>query len=146
MWTSLSDDCLKTMTEHEMIEVSCAIIIEKGKVLATQRSSAMPHPLKWEFPGGKLKGEEGPKASIVREIREELGLELDPLEVLSPVIHHYDSQSVKLIPVRCTIVEGIISLSEHGAYRWMACDELEEMDWLEADVEVVKQVRALICK
>ena len=133
------------MNSPDMIEVSCALIIENGKVLATQRSSVMPHPFKWEFPGGKLKGGEEPKASIVREIREELGLEVEPLEVLSPVVHRYASGSVKLIPVSCNIVEGIISLSEHTAYRWLSCGELDEVDWLEADVEVLKQVRSLIC-
>ena len=129
-----------------MIEVSCAIIIEKGKVLATRRGMYMPHPLKWEFPGGKLKEGESPKACIVREIREELGLEVEPQRLLSPVVHHYDEQSVQLIPIVCGIVEGVISLSEHSAYRWLACDELEEVFWLEADVEVVEMIRDLLCK
>ncbi len=57
-----------------MIVVSCAIIVENNRVLATQRSSGMPHPEKWEFPGGKLKGDESPQASIKREILEELGI------------------------------------------------------------------------
>ena len=128
-----------------MIEVSCAIIIEKGRVLATQRSESMPHPLKWEFPGGKLKKDESPKASIVREIREELGLEVDPQRLLTPVVHNYDSQSVKLIPVVCGIVDGLILLSEHQEYRWVACEKLEELDWLEADIGVVEMIRELLC-
>lgn len=128
-----------------MIEVSCAIIIEKGKVLATRRNMYMPHPLKWEFPGGKLKEGESPESCIVREIREELGLEVNPQRLLSAVIHHYDTQSVKLIPVVCDIVEGVITLAEHSAYRWLACTELDEVYWLEADLGIVEQIRELIC-
>jgi 8-oxo-dGTP diphosphatase len=128
-----------------MIEVSCAIIIEKNRVLATRRSESMPHPLKWEFPGGKLKSGESPKASIVREIREELGLEVDPQRLLTPVVHHYDSQSVKLIPVVCGIVDGLIKLAEHQEYRWVACDSLEELDWLEADIGVVEKIKEELC-
>ena len=114
-------------------------------MLATRRSENMPHPLKWEFPGGKLKKDESPKASIVREIREELGLEVDPQRLLTPVVHNYDSQSVKLIPVVCGIVDGLILLSEHQEYRWVACEKLEELDWLEADIGVVEMIRELLC-
>ena len=128
-----------------MILVSCAIIIEKGKVLATRRSESMPHPLKWEFPGGKLKGGESPEACIVREIREELGLEVDPQRVLPPVVHHYDTQSVKLFPVVCGIVDGLIKLAEHQEYRWVACEKLEELDWLEADIGVVEMIKEELC-
>jgi len=129
-----------------MIEVSCAIIKEKDKVLVTRRSENMPHPLKWEFPGGKLKEGESPKASIVREIREELGLEIDPQRILSPVVHHYDSQSVKLIPVVCGIVDGLIILSEHQDYQWVACENLEALDWLEADIGVIKMIKEELCQ
>ncbi len=129
-----------------MTEVTCAIIIENSMVLATRRSSAMPHPLKWEFPGGKLKGEESPEACITREILEELGVEIIPQQVLLPVIHHYDTGSVKLIPVVCNILKGVLSLSEHQEYKWLRCEELEGMDWLEADLGVVEMIRALLCQ
>ena len=57
-----------------MTEVTCAIIIKAERVLITQRSENMPHPLKWEFPGGKVKAGESPGYCIKREIFEELGL------------------------------------------------------------------------
>jgi 8-oxo-dGTP diphosphatase len=128
-----------------MINVACAIIFKGKRVLATRRSSTMPHPLKWEFPGGKLKGSESPGDCIRREILEELGVEIRPLEVIDPVEHHYDTHSVSLIPVICTIVKGFISPSEHLEYRWVGYDELDELDWLEADLEVVDMIRNLLC-
>lgn len=127
-----------------MIEVTCAIIFKDRKVLATRRSSSMPHPLKWEFPGGKLHGTESPGDCIKREILEELGVDIEPLEVLEPVEHHYDTRSVRLIPVICTITKGFISPSEHLEYRWVGCDDLDELDWLEADLGVVEMIRDLL--
>lgn len=124
-----------------MIEVTCAIIVEKDKVLATRRSETMPHPLKWEFPGGKLKDGESPEVCIVREIREELGVEVVVKQVLSPVTHHYQEHSIKLIPFICHILDGIISLTEHMDYSWIAPAELGGVDWLEADVEVAEMVK-----
>ncbi|MCP4311718.1 MAG: (deoxy)nucleoside triphosphate pyrophosphohydrolase [Bacteroidetes bacterium] len=127
-----------------MIEVTCAIIIENNLVLATQRSDEMPHPLKWEFPGGKLKHEETPEVCIVREIREELGVEVEVDRRLPHVEHHYGSRSVRLIPFLCTILQGEIHLSEHMEYRWIACGDLEAIDWLEADLGVVEMVKEVL--
>ena len=121
-----------------LTEVSCAIILDGEMVLVTQRSALMPHPLKWEFPGGKLKPGETPEASIIREIREELGLEISVRQLLPSVKHSYSQQPIKLIPFVCTIRHGEISLSEHSSYRWVHRSELDQIDWLEADVEVVK--------
>ncbi len=121
-----------------LTEVTCAIIMDGEMVLATQRSSSMPHPYKWEFPGGKLKPGETPEACIIREIREELGVKISVIQLL-PSVKHVDSEhAIKLIPFICTKVEGEISLTEHRMYRWVHRSQLEELDWLEADVEVVE--------
>jgi len=123
-----------------LIEVSCAVIMDGDLVLATQRSELMPHPLKWEFPGGKLKAGETPESCIIREIREELGVEIFVLQLLPSVKHFYSKSAIKLIPFVCTIRQGDIDLSEHRSYRWVHRSELEAIDWLDADVEVVALV------
>lgn len=119
------------------VEVACAIIIEGQKILVTQRSEEMPHPLKWEFPGGKLKIGETPENCIIREIKEELGVEIFVKQLLPAVKHSYIQNIVKLFPFVCRIERGDITLSEHRSYRWVHRSELEDLDWLEADVEVV---------
>ena len=129
-----------------MIEVTCAIIVEKQRVLATRRSASMPHGLKWEFPGGKVKEGETPESCIKREIVEELGLKVRVKSLLPSVIHHYETESVKLIPFICIIQEGSISLAEHHEYRWIHCRELDDLDWLEADVKVAGMVKNRICQ
>jgi 8-oxo-dGTP diphosphatase len=122
------------------VEVACAIILDGERVFVTQRSEEMPHPLKWEFPGGKLKIGETPEGCIIREIREELGVEISVKQLLPSVKHAYIKNIVKLIPFVCWIERGEIILSEHRSYRWVHRSEMEGLDWLEADVEVVALV------
>lgn len=121
-----------------MIQVTCAIIMDKGGVLVTRRSQHMPHPHKWEFPGGKVKEGERPEVCIHREIREELGIEISVERMLPPVTFNYESDSIELIPFICQHLDGVIELAEHSEYRWVALEELEQLDWLDADVEVVR--------
>ena len=137
MWITQKEN--RTMA-RELIEVSCAVIMDGDLVLLTQRSELMPHPLKWEFPGGKLQAGETPESSIIREIREELGVEISVLKLLPSVRHYYTDSAVKLIPFVCTIRQGKIRLSEHKTYRWVPRSELDQMDWIDADVEVVALV------
>ncbi len=121
-----------------MTEVTCAIIIDNEHVLVTRRSSLMPHPLKWEFPGGKVKEGESPEYCIKREIREELGLKVSVKQLLPSVKYQYGTRSIKLIPFICSVEGGTIALTEHHSFRWVPMAELEILDWLEADVEVVR--------
>jgi 8-oxo-dGTP diphosphatase len=127
-----------------MIKVTCAIIMEKRNVLVTQRSERMAHPLKWEFPGGKLKEGETPDACIHREIKEELGIDVCAVQLLPSVKHSYGSTFIELIPFICRCVDGDIVLSEHKAYQWVHLSELGKVDWLEADVKVVKLLKQMI--
>lgn len=134
MWITQKESSRMT---KPAVEVACAIIMEGQKILVTQRSEEMPHPLKWEFPGGKLKIGETPENCIIREIREELGVEIFVKQLLPAVKYTYSHNVVKLIPFVCRIKRGDITLSEHRLYRWVHRSELEDLDWLEADVEVV---------
>lgn len=135
MWIIQKEDSTAIKSE---IEVTCAIIMDGQHVLVTQRSEQMPHSLKWEFPGGKLKSGETPERCIVREIREELGIEISVRELLPSVKHSYAKEIIKLIPFVCRWMEGEIQLAEHGAYKWVHLSELEQIDWLEADIEVLR--------
>ena len=111
------------------------------RVLVTQRSEQMPHPLKWEFPGGKVKEGESPELCIKREILEELGLKIAVKQLLPSMKHTYDTHTIKLIPFICSVKEGEISLSEHKAFQWTPLEDLMALDWLDADVLVVRELK-----
>lgn len=124
-----------------MINVSCAIIENENKeVLVTQRSDLMKLPLKWEFPGGKIEKNETAEACLLREIKEELNLEIiiKHTHTLVPVEHSYAEFSIRLIPFICFIESGEIKLAEHANYLWLQSNELLALDWAEADIPILK--------
>jgi 8-oxo-dGTP diphosphatase len=121
-----------------MIEVCCAIIVKESKILAVQRGPESRHPWKWEFPGGKINGDETAEECIVREIEEELILEIEVVKPLLAIEFAYGkAKSFCLIPFVCHILAGKINLTEHIAQRWLSLEELETMDWQDADRKLI---------
>lgn len=122
-----------------MIEVSCALIVnDDGKVLVTQRNTHMKLPLKWEFPGGKIEVDETAEACLIREISEELAVQLTIVAALPVNEHCYPDFSIRLFPFVGRITIGSIVLKEHAAYAWLNKNELLGLDWAEADIPVVR--------
>jgi len=127
-----------------MLQVTCAIIENNGKILCAQRSEKMKLPLKWEFPGGKTEANESLEACLKREIREELGIEIDILEQLPSFKHSYSVNfSIELFPFRCKSLGNEIHLTEHKQIKWLSLGELKELDWAEADVPIVNYIKTL---
>ena len=123
-----------------MIEVTCAIIEHNNKVLVTQRSEMMALPLKWEFPGGKIEKGETAEACLVREILEELHINIRITKQLNTNTHQYsDTKTIKLIPFICELIDGEIKLTEHANFLWLSKSELSNLDWAEADVPILNE-------
>jgi 8-oxo-dGTP diphosphatase len=120
------------------IHVSCAIIERDGCFLAVQRSAQMDHPLKWEFPGGKIEPGESPEDCLKREIREELGMNVSIEKPLPPLTHAYATFSITLYPFRCHIHSGELILHEHRAFQWLTPPQSETLEWAEADQLVLE--------
>lgn len=123
-----------------MIQVTCAIIQDNGLILACQRSAAMYMPLKWEFPGGKLEQDEDEVACILREIKEELNIEINIIQKLRSFIHDYQSFQIELIPFIAEIQRGKIVLKEHLQYKWLKKEDLLLLDWAAADLPIVEEI------
>jgi 8-oxo-dGTP diphosphatase len=122
-----------------VIKVTCAIIVNAdGLVFAAQRSPTMSLPLKWEFPGGKIEPGETAEACLIREIKEELHVDIEIVASLPTNTHQYPNVAILLIPFVCRITTGEIILKEHLDFKWLSKDELLALDWAEADVAVVK--------
>jgi 8-oxo-dGTP diphosphatase len=122
-----------------MIKVTCAVIRnDENEVLIVQRGVATDHPLKWEFPGGKLSEGETLEECIIREIDEELSMEIVICGKLPEVEHDYGHKQILLIPFICDTLDELPFLSEHLAYKWLASKDLLSVDFSEADVLVAK--------
>ncbi len=121
-----------------MTEVVCALIRDdQGRVLAGQRPPGKALAGKWEFPGGKIEPGESPEAALQREIREELGCEIE-IGVALPVVHHeYTGGLIELRPFLARVVAGTPSAREHAALAWVAIGEAAGIDWAEADRPVL---------
>lgn len=104
----------------------------------------MSLPLKWEFPGGKIESDETPEHCLVREIKEELNIEIEILRDLPANTHAYPSITIKLIPFICKHMKGEIVLHEHADFKWLHSNELLDLDWADADVPIVKSFLNLI--
>jgi 8-oxo-dGTP diphosphatase len=122
-----------------VIRVACAIIRnEEKETLVVQRSDKSNHPFKWEFPGGKLKEGETAEECIIREIREELSMEIVICSRLQEVEYDYGFRQIVLIPFICDTLQELPLLSEHISFRWILPEHLPELDLIEADVQVAR--------
>ena len=120
-----------------MINVTCALIRnEENEVLVVQRGEKSDHPFKWEFPGGKIVEGESQEECIVREIYEELGIEIVICRKMEEVDYDYGHKKIRLIPFICDTLEEMPILTEHIAFRWVGKPDLENMDLCEADMIV----------
>jgi 8-oxo-dGTP diphosphatase len=120
-----------------MIRVTCAIIRnEDNEVLAVQRGEKSDHPFKWEFPGGKLNEGESDEECIIREIREELAIDIVICCRMPDVEYNYGKKHILLIPFICDTLEELPLLSEHIDYKWLKTSDLKVVDFSEADIIV----------
>jgi 8-oxo-dGTP diphosphatase len=128
-----------------MINVTCAIIRnEDNQVLIVQRGEATDHPFKWEFPGGKLVKGETEEECIIREIREELSMDIVICGRLKVVKHDYGHKQIKLVPFICDTLDELPFLSEHLAYKWIEPEDLKSIDFSEADIDVAENYFAAV--
>ena len=121
------------------IKVVAAIIVQNHKVFATQWGYG-DFKDGWEFPGGKIEAGETPEQALAREIREELNTEIEVGERLCTVEHDYPAFHLSMQCFLCRVISGDFVLREHEAARWLGSDELWSVDWLPADIEVVKAI------
>jgi 8-oxo-dGTP diphosphatase len=122
-----------------MINVTCAIIFVNDKILVTQRSENMKLSLKWEFPGGKVEKKENEIECIIREIKEEINIEIDVFRRLSNSVYDYGTFKINLIPFLANYISGDIVLAEHKDFKLLDKSELLNLDWAEADLPIVEE-------
>lgn len=134
------------MSESEAppVIVSAGVIVEGARVLLSQRKSGTHLAGAWEFPGGKVEAGEDPRDALARELREELGIDVevgDPLEI---TFHRYAMKSVLLLffAAKRRVGSAEPSAIDVAAVRWAGIDDLRDEEFPPADVAVLAKVRA----
>lgn len=128
----LTSDAMKT------IEVVAAVIFDGRRVFATQRGYGAWKDY-WEFPGGKMEPGEGREEALRREIREELDAEIEVGRLIATVEYDYSDFHLTMHCFRCTLVSQY-TLKEHEAARWLSEDNVKEVGWLPADMELLDKL------
>lgn len=123
------------------VSVVAAIIVNDDRILATQRGYG-EYKDGWEFPGGKVEPGETPEEAIVREIKEELRVDIAVDSMFYQVEYDYPKFHLSMKCFLSRLLEDDITLVEHEAAKWLTDDELESVEWLPADLEVVEALKA----
>lgn len=132
------------MTHLKRIEVVAAIIHDaEGRIFATQRGYGEWKD-GWEFPGGKMEAGETPEEALRREIWEELETRIEVERLVETVEYDYPQFHLTMHCYLCRVVSGRLELKEHEAARWLEKEELDEVDWLPADLQIIDNIGRLI--
>ncbi|HEX4341982.1 MAG TPA: 8-oxo-dGTP diphosphatase MutT [Verrucomicrobiae bacterium] len=124
-----------------IIEVSAGLIFHKGKLLITQRHAGAHLGGLWEFPGGKREGGETPEQCLVRELREELGVETEVGELFESITHAYPAKTVQLKFFFCRLLKGEPKPIDCAAVQWVTCEGLTQYKFPEADANLLEKLR-----
>ena len=129
-------------SQKKKVEVVAAVIMHNQKILCVQRGENKLEYIskKFEFPGGKMEEGETKKQTIIREIKEELNMDIIPIKELKTVEHEYPDFNLKMHSFISECLSTAVFLSEHIDYKWLSVSELETLDWAAADLPIVEQL------
>ena len=123
------------------VRVVAALILNQDQVLATQRGYG-EFKDGWEFPGGKIEEGETSQEALRREIREELDAEIVVGDLLVTVEYDYPEFHLSMDCFWAELARGSkMKLLEHEAAKWLSFEQLDSVNWLPADIEVVKAIK-----
>ena len=122
------------------VKVTAAVIERGGKVLIARRKKGDRFEGLWEFPGGKIEAGESPEECLRRELREELGIEVEAGEFLCSVLFETSGLSIELMAFRTSLLAGEVRSHDHDEVRWVEPDDLGDFDLTEPDRRVIATV------
>ncbi|MDM5329006.1 (deoxy)nucleoside triphosphate pyrophosphohydrolase [Neobacillus sp. CF12] len=126
----------------KLVKVVAAVIEnENNEILCALRSPEMSIPNMWEFPGGKVEANEDIYSALEREIDEELNCKIETTkEIFNNNTHEYETFIINLISIKCKVVEGAPTPSEHSKLIWLKRENLNSLKWAPADIPAVEQL------
>lgn len=128
------------------IEVVAAVFTWNGEILACRRSLGKSAEGKWEFPGGKVDGDETPEAALVREIREELGIAISVGALVDRSVTPVGDLEIDLACYFVSFAEAPSHSTDHDELRWLPVDSLPSLDWAAPDLPAVAVLTAPACR
>jgi 8-oxo-dGTP diphosphatase len=131
-----------TMQRTKITEVSAALIFRDGKLLITQRHSAAHLGGFWEFPGGKREADETFEQCVVREIREELEIEISVGKFFEEITHAYPEKTVHLKFFVCRLLHGEPQPLGCAAFKWVGKSELADHEFPAADMQLLGKLKS----
>ena len=130
--------------QMKTLEVVAGILYHEGQVLCVQRGKAKFDYIayKYECPGGKIEQGETTEAALVRELQEELHktVKVAPEQLFTEVTHQYEDFAVHVCFYLCPVKDRTLKDSEHMTITWTWPQDIEKLDWVDADKEIVKKV------
>lgn len=120
--------------------VTAGIIEKDGKILIAKRKKGKCLEAKWEFPGGKLEPFESPKECLKRELFEELSIEAEIGDYVCSSMFYCNGNQIELMAFMVAFISGEINLVDHEDYRWVSIEEIENFDYVEPDIPIVKKI------
>ena len=127
----------------KQIHVVAAIIKADNKIFATQRGYGEFQGM-WEFPGGKIEANESKETALIREIKEELDVDIQVDDWITRLEYDYPNFHLSMDCFFASIISGEMELKEHMAAKWLGGDELDAVEWLPADRDVIYKLKT--CK
>ena len=121
------------------IHVVAAIIRCGDEIFATQRGYG-DYKDWWEFPGGKIEVGETPEEALIREIKEELSVDISVDKFIMTVEYDYPEFHLVMDCFWCSIAGGELQLLEHEAAKWLPLNDLKQVNWLPADIKVIEAI------
>ena len=126
-----------------MTNVVAALIWKGDKFMICQRPSHKARGLMWEFVGGKVEEGESFENALIRECREELAIEIKPLDIFTEVKHIYPDITISLTLFNAVITSGEPVLLEHADLRWIKPLEIDEYQFCPADKEILEKIKCI---
>lgn len=126
-----------------MTQVVAALIWRGDRFLACQRPAHKARGLLWEFVGGKVEPGETREQALIRECREELAVTVIPRGIFTEVTHRYPDITIHLTLFHADLPQGEPQPLEHNALRWITVDEIDQLDFCPADLDILTALRQL---
>lgn len=121
-----------------LTRVVCGLIFHNEKILICRRKEGKSLAGFWEFPGGKIETDEADDEALLRELSEELEIQVEAQDHFITVQHSGDSLAIELVVINCLFKSSSFKLMDHDRYEWVMIDDLMSWELAPADIGIAE--------